>query len=76
MWYVSATGWKTYKNKTEPLYRIKHATSFDGISWKRDKNICIDYNYKVGVECIGRPCVLNNGNFYEMYFSPHHQKLQ
>jgi len=69
MWYVSSTGWKSHKNKIEPLYRIKSATSLDGINWERNKKVCIDYNYKIGVESIGRPCVLNNNNFYEMYFS-------
>jgi hypothetical protein len=69
MWYVSSTGWIKHKNKTEPLYRIRTAYSKDGIIWNRDKNICIDYNNSIGVESIGRPCVLKNKNNYEMYFS-------
>lgn len=69
MWYVSSTGWITHKDKTEPLYRIKTASSKDGIKWDRHENICIDYNNNTGVESIGRPCVLKNKNIYEMYFS-------
>ena len=69
MWYVSSSGWIKHNDKTEPLYRIKTATSKDGIIWDRYKNTCIDYNKSNGVESIGRPCVLKGKNDYEMYFS-------
>lgn len=69
MWYVSSSGWIEHKNLTEPVYRIKTATSKDGILWVRNKNICIDYDFNKGVEAIGRPCVIKEGKKYRMYFS-------
>ena len=73
MWYVSSSGWIEHKGKTEPVYRIKMATSKDGILWTRNKNICIDYNFSKGVEAIGRPCVVKEDKKYKMYFS--HRKI-
>jgi hypothetical protein len=66
MWYVSCTEWITHDNKTEPVYKVKYATSFDGIKWDKQNITCIDYTSEL--EAIGRPCVINNEG-YEMYFS-------
>ena len=66
MWYVSCTGWITHDSKTEPLYKVKYATSTDGINWNKPNITCIDYTPEL--EAIGRPCVINNDG-YEMYFS-------
>jgi hypothetical protein len=43
-WYLSCTKWEMINNKAEPFYHIKFATSVDGIHWKRDGNIAIDYS--------------------------------
>jgi len=44
MWYLSCTEWRMVGNKPEPRYLIRYAESQDGIDWKRDGHICIDYN--------------------------------
>lgn len=36
MWYITGIQWLSYKNKLEPVYKIVHATSKNGIDWIRD----------------------------------------
>ena len=67
MWYISCTGWQIINNYPEPSYHIKYAESLDGINWKRDGIICLDYD-KVS-KALGRPCVIKKNNNYQMYFS-------
>lgn len=68
MWYLSGVGWKTHDGKVEPYYNIKYAESADGINWKRDGLICIDF--KTPDEGgIARPSVLKDGNIYKMWYS-------
>lgn len=67
MWYISCTGWEIINNYPEPSYHIKYAESEDGINWKRDGTISVDYDQKA--KALGRPCVLKLNNSYNMYFS-------
>lgn len=67
MWYISCTGWQTVNDYPEPSYHVKYAESEDGINWQRNGTVCIDYDERAGA--IGRPCVLKNGDGYEMFFS-------
>ena len=65
MYYVSGTKWK---NKDLPFYRIKFASSTDGINWKRDGRVCIDFKNKS--ECaLARPYVIKEGRVFKMWFS-------
>jgi hypothetical protein len=66
MWYVSCTGWSLINNIQEPSYRIVHVESTDGVSWSSGPKICIDYDYKLGIESIGRPFVVKVKNKYIM----------
>lgn len=43
MWYQSCTGWVRQGDRIEPLYHIKYAESDDGIDWRREGCIAIDY---------------------------------
>lgn len=43
MWYMSCTEWQDIDGKQEPRYHIKYAESNDGINWKRDGRVAIDY---------------------------------
>jgi hypothetical protein len=36
MWYLNGRKWIADKSKYEPVYKITHATSLDGFSWKRN----------------------------------------
>ncbi len=42
-WYMSSTGWIEYRQKKEPKYLIKYAESRDGIVWKREGVVAVDY---------------------------------
>jgi len=65
MYYVSCDGWI---NKDLPRYNIKYAESNDGINWKREGHICIDY-LSDNETALARPCVIKENNLYKMWFS-------
>ncbi len=73
MWYLSNTAWVEYNGKSEPFYHIKYAESDNGIDWKREGKVAIDY--KDEKECgIVRACVLKDDKTYKMWYS--HRNLQ
>ncbi|WP_295200228.1 hypothetical protein [uncultured Chryseobacterium sp.] len=67
MWYISCTEWKIINNYPEPAYHIKYAESKDGIMWKREGTICLDYDDVA--KALGRPCVYKKDDHFEMFFS-------
>lgn len=67
MWYMSGTGWEARDGTPKHYYLLKYAESDDGILWKRDGRIVIDY--EPGEYAISRPCVLNDGGTYRMWFA-------
>lgn len=67
MWYLSCVKWEMFKGIAEPYYHIKYAESEDGINWKREGIICIDFkNESEGG--IARPCVIKEGSIYKMWY--------
>lgn len=73
MWYLSNTDWAEYEGKSEPFYHIKYAESENGIDWKREGKVAIDYKDKN--ECgIVRACVLKDKDTYKMWYA--HRNLQ
>jgi len=68
MWYIYGTEWKEFENQKEPdrIYKIAHATSQDGIHWKRNGNVIIEDVFDD--ECQALPTVLKIKNRYHMYF--------
>lgn len=73
MWYLSNTKWIEYKGRSEPFYHIKYAESENGIDWKREGQVAIDY--KDENECgIVRACVLKDKDTYKMWYA--HRNLQ
>jgi hypothetical protein len=67
MWYVSGTGWRLESEGAKHWYHLKYAESDDGISWRRDGHVCIDYADELE-HAIGRPCVVRDGDRYRMWF--------
>ena len=67
MWYVSATDWRVVDGAPRHRYHVRYAESGDGIRWRRDGHVCIDFQ---GDEeyAIGRPCVLKQAGRYRMWF--------
>lgn len=68
MWYVSGTEWFLHEGTPRHRYHIKYAESQDGIDWRRDGHICIDYRDD-DEYAIARPCVVKDGDVYRMWYS-------
>lgn len=73
MWYLSCDEIRDIEGRPEPMYRIKYAESIDGIDWKRDGKVAIDYNHD-DTFSIGRPCVFKHKELYYMLHSNRHIK--
>lgn len=69
MWYIFGTRWVENTIDADPVrvYKIGHATSDDGITWKKEgKQIISDrLNYD---ECQALPSVIYYNNRYHMFF--------
>jgi predicted GH43/DUF377 family glycosyl hydrolase len=68
MWYLSCVGWGLEDGKPKHRYHIKYAESFDGVDWRRDGVVCIDFGSEAEY-AISRPCVLKEGGVYRMWYS-------
>jgi hypothetical protein len=68
MWYASGTGWSTVDGRPRHHYHIKYAESDDGIQWRRDGHVCIDYA-NAAEYALGRPYVIRDGGLYRMWYS-------
>jgi hypothetical protein len=68
MWYVSGTGWELRNGQPRHYYHIKYAESADGIHWRRDGVVCIDYQAE-DEYAFARPCVLKEDGIYKMWYS-------
>jgi hypothetical protein len=67
-WYLSCTGWSKINNKIEHHYHIKYAESDDGINWRRDGKISIDYKNE-NEYAISRPSVIKDTDCWKMWYS-------
>jgi len=67
MWYCGALGWEMHDGRPEPIYRIHHAESRDGLSWRRTPHVCVDTF--PGGDAIGWPVVWKDNGAYQMIFS-------
>jgi hypothetical protein len=68
MWYVSCTGWKLRNGQPQHYYHIKYAESSDGIHWKRNGLVCIDYK-STDEYAIARPSIVKEDGVYKMWYS-------
>ena len=68
MWYVSGTGWEMKDQRPQHRYHIKYAESSDGIEWKREGFVCIDYKSQ-DEYAISRPCVVRDGDLYRIWYA-------
>ena len=69
MWYIYGTEWtqKNINDEPERTYKIGHATSNDGIHWKKDLKQIIPDN--IDYECQALPTVIKIKDRYHMYFA-------
>jgi hypothetical protein len=65
MWYGSNISWGAEKKDMRHL--IKYAESVDGIRWRRDGKVAIDFEGPAEY-AICRPCVVKDGGIYRMWF--------
>lgn len=68
MYYLSCDKWVVINNKPSHNYNIKIAYSDDGINWKRNGEIAIDYMYS-NEYAISVPRVFLEDNVYKMFYS-------
>jgi hypothetical protein len=68
MWYVSGTRWEIANDRPRYCSNVKYANSQDGIHWRRDGVVCVNYRYP-SEHIIGRPCVVKDNEVYRMWYS-------
>jgi hypothetical protein len=68
MWYSSGTEWRRTESKLESLYHIKYATSENGIDWRRDGVVAIDFNSDIEGGLV-RPTVVEADGGLRMWYS-------
>jgi hypothetical protein len=67
-WYAACTGWEMIDGRAEPRYHLKYAESSDGLEWRRDGDVAIDYN-DVSEGGLVRAAVVRESGRYLMWYS-------
>jgi hypothetical protein len=68
MWYVSGAEWERVDGAPRHRYRLRYAESADGMRWRRDPCVAIDF--ADGDEyAMSRPCVVRGRDRYRMWFA-------
>lgn len=67
LWYVAGTRWQEYENRSEAVYKIRVATSDDGLKWVRNGENAIEDKLEID-ECQASPDVFYYKNRYHMFF--------
>jgi len=65
MYYVAGIEWI---HRDLPHYNIQYATSSDGLEWKRDGHVCIDFASEKE-HALARPWVIVENGIYKMWFN-------
>lgn len=68
MWYVSCLRWEEVAGELLHYYHIRYATSTDGLNWKREGQVAIDFQDEYEY-AIARPMVIFEDEIYKMWFS-------
>ena len=67
MWYTAGVRWHGTGANIKHYYHIRYAESNDGILWRRDGRVAIDF---IGDEyAVGRPCVIRDPDCWRMWYS-------
>lgn len=67
LWYVAGTKWHAHEGRTEAVYKIRMATSDDGLNWTRTGKDIIESKLEID-ECQASPDVFFFRNQYHMFF--------
>jgi hypothetical protein len=68
MWYAAGTGWDEHEDGPLHRYHIRYAESDDGLVWRREGVVCIDYADEDEF-ALTRPCVVRDDDGYKMWYS-------
>jgi len=70
MWYMFGTQWKKYAENSPPdrVYKIGHATSINGIDWKKEEGRQVIPDKLNNDESMALPSVIKDGDRYHMFF--------
>lgn len=71
LWYIAGTKWKIVDGRAEPVYRIRSATSDDGINWSKLGKNLIESRIEDD-EAQASPDVFFSGGKYHMFFCYRH----
>jgi len=67
LWYIAGTKWIPTDGRPEPVYRIRMATSDDGVQWTRSHRELIPPRLEAD-ECQASPDVIFANGAYHMFF--------
>jgi hypothetical protein len=68
MWYSSCVRWEKIEGKSCHFYHVRYAESADGVNWKREGKVAVDFEDPSEV-AISRPCVVHDEDCYRMWFA-------
>lgn len=71
LWYVAGTKWQRFEGRSEAVYKIRMATSSDGLNWERSGKNLIEDRLELD-ECQAGPDVFFYANRYHMFFCCKH----
>ena len=66
MWYTAFNKWGK-EGEHKHYYNIKYAESNDGVDWKRENKVCIDFKNS-DEYAIGKPSVVKIDGIYHMWY--------
>lgn len=68
MWYVSGTEWRSTESGPRHYYNIRYAESDDGLAWRRDGRICLNYANDAE-HAFARPSVVRDADGFRMWYA-------
>lgn len=71
LWYIAGIKWLAANGRAEPVYRIRYATSEDGVTWRRHHRELIAPRIEAD-ECQASPDVIEASGKYHMFFCYRH----
>jgi len=67
LWYIAGSNWKMVDGRAEPVYKIRMATSSDGVQWTKVNRNLIDSRVETD-EAQASPDVFYANGKYHMFF--------
>jgi len=68
MYYTAFGPWQNIPGKNRPSYNIKYAHSTDGINWKREGKVIVDFKNE-DEYVIGKPVLVKDKDLYRLWVS-------